>query len=89
MAMLIGLHEGNTNLCCFVCERVSRALDRHYRVNQWSRRGKTMVGQKIVAHRALVEKNTVWRKKNVFFKWVVKITYVFFKKWVVTKKACF
>jgi hypothetical protein len=56
VAMLIGLQEGYTKFCCFLCESDSRARDRHDHLKQWSLRGETILFQKDVAHRALLDK---------------------------------
>jgi hypothetical protein len=60
VALLTGLREGYAKFCCFSCEWDSRARDRHYHVKQWPLRGETILGQKNVAHRNLVNKTKVY-----------------------------
>jgi hypothetical protein len=60
VALLTGLQGGCTKLSCFLCERYSRARDRHYHVKQWPLRGEIILGQKNVAHRDLVEKTKIY-----------------------------
>jgi len=55
VALLTGLQWGCTESCCFLCEWDSWTSDRHCHVKQWPLRGEMIVGQKNVAHRALVD----------------------------------
>jgi hypothetical protein len=56
VAKLTGLQGGYTKFCCFLRESDSRARDRYCHVKQWPLRGETILVQKNVARRALLDK---------------------------------
>ena len=60
VALLTGLQGGCTKFCCFLCGWHRRARDRHCHVKQWPHRGEMILGQKNVAHRALVDRTKMY-----------------------------
>jgi hypothetical protein len=60
VALLTGLQGGYTKFYCFLCEWDSRAGDMHCHVKQWPLRGETTLGEKNVAHRALLDKTKIY-----------------------------
>jgi hypothetical protein len=60
VALLTGLRGGYAKFCFFPREWDSRARDRHCNVKQCPLRLETILGQKNVAHRALVNKTKIY-----------------------------
>ncbi|GBL74607.1 hypothetical protein AVEN_235514-1 [Araneus ventricosus] len=60
VALLTGLQTGYTKYRYFLCERDSRARDKHYIVRKWPRRETFTPGQKNVVHDPLVPKENIY-----------------------------
>ena len=59
IAILLGLQTGYTKYCRFLCYWNSRARDRHYAVQVWSKRDSLEPGQRKVAENPLVDTKNV------------------------------
>jgi hypothetical protein len=55
IAILLGMQVGCTKYCCFICERDSRAKDKHYSVKHCKKRQKLTPGERNVVHDPLGE----------------------------------
>jgi len=60
--------------CCFICEWDSQARDRNYHVKQWALWGEKILGQKTVAHWALVNKMKIYLPPLHIKLWLMKIS---------------
>jgi len=59
VSILLGLQQGNTKFCCFLCMWDSRAWNLHYQKKDWPLRGSPQPGTKNVVHMPLVESNKI------------------------------
>lgn len=59
VAILLGLQQGYTKFCCFICEWDSRARASHYVVRDWPLRQRLEPGSKNVLHPSLVEPSKI------------------------------
>jgi hypothetical protein len=59
VAVLLGLQQGYTKFCCFLCEWDSRAKISHYKRRDWPSRQSLEPGTKNVQHLPLVESSKI------------------------------
>jgi hypothetical protein len=59
VSILLGLQQGYTKFCCFLCMWDSRARNLHYQKKDWPLRGSPQPGAKNVVHMPLVESNKI------------------------------
>ena len=59
VSILLGLQQGYTKFCCFLCMWDSRAWNLHYQKKDWPLRGSPQPGTKNVVHMSLVESNKI------------------------------
>ena len=59
LAILLGLQQGYTKFCCFICEWDSRAKASHYVVRDWPLRQRLEPGSKNVLYPSLVEPSKI------------------------------
>jgi len=59
IALLLGLQQGFTKYCCFICEWDSRARSLHYSRKDWPARKSLEPGTIIVGHKPLVEPSKI------------------------------
>jgi hypothetical protein len=59
VAILLGLQQGYTKFCCFMCEWDSRAKARHYITKDWPLRQRLEPGSKNVLYPSLVEPSKI------------------------------
>jgi len=59
VALLLGLKQGFTKYCCFICERDSRARSLHYSRKNWPARKSMDPGIMNVENQPLVEPSKI------------------------------
>jgi len=69
LGLLLGTQSGYTKVCCFLCEWDSRAIDKHYKIEDWPTRENSVSGKKFVRHQLLVGNDKLFFKCHSILHW--------------------
>jgi hypothetical protein len=57
IGLLLGMQFGYPKFCCFLCQRDSRAKDKHYKIKDWLMAENSIPGGKYARSQSLVDKD--------------------------------